>query len=55
MRDMRSVCLTILFLAAVGPLPTGARAADANSAVLDAKFNATVRPLLQKYCVTCHG
>src|SRR5690349_13619394 len=52
---MRGWFLTILSFVAMGAIPIAARAADASSAALDAKFNSTVRPLLQKYCVTCHG
>jgi hypothetical protein len=44
-----------IILAVVGVMDFAALAADPVSAALDARFNATVRPFLQQYCVSCHG
>ncbi|HEY4952077.1 MAG TPA: c-type cytochrome domain-containing protein, partial [Verrucomicrobiae bacterium] len=33
----------------------GARAADATVTKLDGRFDTTIKPFLQAYCVTCHG
>ena len=44
-----------LLLLALAALAGPARGADATLGQLGARFNATVHPFLQTYCVTCHG
>jgi mono/diheme cytochrome c family protein len=45
----------ILIILALAATAFGARAADATATKLDGRFDATVKPFLQTYCVTCHG
>ncbi len=42
-------------LLALAVISSRSLAADETIAKLDGRFNATVKPFLQTYCVSCHG
>jgi hypothetical protein len=52
---MRNRSTYILILLALALASFGARAADATVTKLDGRFDTTIKPFLQAYCVTCHG
>jgi hypothetical protein len=52
---MRNLSKTILIILALAATSLASRAADATVTKLDARFDTTVKPFLQTYCVTCHS
>jgi mono/diheme cytochrome c family protein len=52
---MRNRATFILVFLALALTSSGARAADEIATQLDGRFDTTVKPFLQTYCVTCHG
>jgi hypothetical protein len=52
---MRKYSILVLPIIAWAVIPFAAVGAEATMRQFDARFNATVKPFLQTYCVTCHG
>jgi hypothetical protein len=52
---MRNCSTFILILLACVTISCRIWAADETVAQLDGRFNSTIKPFLQTYCVTCHG